>query len=615
MSRRRQQQQQIVEGDLAPHMMYSRYPQEGGSIRLSLIIAIVLLGLAIIGASILGIMSLSDVIRGHTGETWQHFTAMWDTLKWWLIVGGIGSVVVFKVILPVYTLHTQTAVERAEAAVKRAEAKRIREQTFMALDVHDHNLEHLPSAYLITPDVYGNYPQMIGPDGRIVSLLLPGNAGESVNSTGVSPQFLRDWMEAQMMVQGQVEEGVPLIEGPDPIDPRTVEAATLEQEVASGQVVEGNPVTMGYKVIIDEFTGQATLEPIEDPDKTSIFIVGGSTCGKSTLVSTLLARMAARGDTVFIVIDPHKNNKDKSICAKILPALEPWLAYPVVGNDAKEIKKVVRFINDLIALRFSENEAAKRRHPLFGLKVRVIIDEALLLAMNTRMQGHDPAYDELLFCMQAMAVGSAKEEVMFIAMAQVARKQDLGDIEIRDVCPTNIVLKTPYQSALALRLTSEQANSCNFFPRGRGFITLSDGGYPELFIWGYGSAESIARLASTLTSPLQTQRKIERNNIVNLHPVVVSENSYQSDFEEEKIGINQIEKQFPQALRADLDRIPQWDEKMRQLEEMIGQEMGVIIRTIWNATPGPGEKYKTARAEYDVLSEAIRVKLQMRREA
>jgi hypothetical protein len=150
------------------------------------------------------------------------------------------------------------------------------------------------------------------------------------------------------------------------------------------------------------------------------------------------------------VIDPHLHNAEQSIMSKVLPALEPWLAYPIVnGKDPREMQGVVRYLRALIALREGPQTDAKRHHPLAGLKVRVIIDETLILA-SMKM----------------------------------------------------IVLKTPKQSALALNLPAELANMAHYFPRGRGFY-IGDADEPELFIWGPATPKGIAQVAEISTSPLK----------------------------------------------------------------------------------------------------------------
>ncbi len=99
--KKRHAQQRMVESDLAPHSPSMGYQREPSPVRLSIVMGIILVGVLIILACIVGIMSLSDVIRGHAGETWNHFTAMWDALKWWLLAGSVSAVVVFKVVMPV----------------------------------------------------------------------------------------------------------------------------------------------------------------------------------------------------------------------------------------------------------------------------------------------------------------------------------------------------------------------------------------------------------------------------------------------------------------------------------------------------------------------------------
>src|SRR6266536_6266060 len=215
---KRRHQQQIVESERAPYPQV-RYPrQETSPVRWSLVLALIVLGLLIIGGAILGILSLIDLIGGHPAVSWHHFTAWVDSIKGWLLTGVI-VVVVAKVVLPLLELRAQTALPRAEAAIKRAEARRIHKETVFLEDLHYHNLDNLPATYLVQADEYGNYPQMIGPDGRPVGFLLPGNAGPSTAASGVSAQFLRDWMEAQRSVESDEPLQIEGLEEEDSVDP------------------------------------------------------------------------------------------------------------------------------------------------------------------------------------------------------------------------------------------------------------------------------------------------------------------------------------------------------------------------------------------------------------
>ncbi len=610
---KRRHQQQIVESERAPYPQV-RYPrQETSPVRWSLVLALIVLGVLIIGGAILGILSLIDLIAGHPAVSWHHFTAWVDSIKGWLLAGGI-VVVVAKVVLPLLELRAQTALPRAEAAIKRAEARRIHKETVFLEDLHYHNLDNLPATYLVQADEYGNYPQMIGPDGRPVGFLLPGNAGQSTAASGVSAQFLRDWMEAQRSVESDEPLQIEGLEEEDSVDPRTVEAATLEQDLAAGSVSQDAPARLGYRIVLDEFNGTAHLEPIDDPDDAPIFVCAGTTAGKSTLVASLMARMAARGDTVFVGIDPHKNNPERSIAAKILPALEAWLAYPVVwGKDPKEVKGVVKFLRELITLRQGPDKRAKERHRLHGLKVRVIVDEALALAAMTRKPDHDKAYDELMFLLQEMATETAKDEIIHIALAQIATKAQMGDVDIRDVCPKTIILKTPKQSGLALNLPAEMANMAHFFPRGRGFY-IGEADEPELFIWGYASTEAIAKLASIATSPLQPDTKLGGNRLLNLVSRQEREES-ETGYEESETGWkpdgNRVGNQFPPALQAELEKIVGWEGKLDRLKGVLGEDLAdVVYPTVWEVKPGRSELYQKAREEYKVLMAAVRWQLE-----
>src|SRR6266568_2318013 len=124
---KRRQHQQMVESDHAPYREARSQPRhEVSSVRFSLVVGIIILGLLVIGGAILGILSLADVIRGHPGESWRHFLSWWEAIRWWLLAGGIALIA-----LHIQKERSHTVIERAEADVKRAEAKRIRRETEM----------------------------------------------------------------------------------------------------------------------------------------------------------------------------------------------------------------------------------------------------------------------------------------------------------------------------------------------------------------------------------------------------------------------------------------------------------------------------------------------------
>src|SRR6266480_1331428 len=231
--------QQTVESDHAPYPYprskpQARAPRETSSIRWTMVLCVSILGLLLIGAVVLGIMSLADVIHGHPGMKWQHFTAWLQSNLWWLIGGPLVALVVFKVVLPVHDTRAYTAVERAEARRINEETKRLRE-------IRYHNEEHMPDGYIPLPDALGNYGQVIHSDRR-VTYLLPGNA--PAGNAGINPKHLMDFMERMRNVVDaddyeEEEEDLqqllpPLKSGRELIEDGTVQAALSRGEIILG---------------------------------------------------------------------------------------------------------------------------------------------------------------------------------------------------------------------------------------------------------------------------------------------------------------------------------------------------------------------------------------------
>ncbi len=235
--KKRYRQQQMVESDRAPYpSVRSPQRQEVSSVKLSLIIGIVILGLLILGGAVLGILSLADVIRGHPGESWRHFISWWEAIRWWLLA-GVGGVVA----LHIQKERSRTAVERAEAKRIREEARQTREETRRMRDIRSHNEEHMPKGYIPLPDELGNYPQLVYPD-RSVTYLFPANA--PAGNAGINPKHLMDFMERMRNVVDaddyeEEEEDLqqllpPLKSGRELIEDGTVQAALSRGEIILG---------------------------------------------------------------------------------------------------------------------------------------------------------------------------------------------------------------------------------------------------------------------------------------------------------------------------------------------------------------------------------------------
>ena len=471
----------------------------------------------------------------------------------------------------------------------------------------------------LVADGNGNYSQIINArTGQVISLLAPGNSPHPVKM--LPARSMRDY-DYETTAE-EIEEPLQ-IAAPSAIDPATVTAPSMREELQRGLIQPGNDPDYGYKIVTDPFTNQTVLEPITMLHKSTAFLVGWSGSGKSALISVCAARfiVAHTGRAILLVVDPHKGNEEKSITAKISPALDNWIYQPkggakITGKNEKDLQAVVNFLNAEKKLRLERDdltiEEKRRLSPVGLLPIWVIVDEALSFARDARVNGMSSVFGHFMALMQSLATETAKAEITAVYMAQLGAKKQLGDMEIRDVCPTQIVLRTPADQAETLGLTATEAKIAHRFPQGRGYI--ADGGEPEIFVWGYGGPEELAQAVEGLPSPLIPEWKQAGNNVINLHSN--RSNFLMNDYTETtwKEDGNEIGNKFPAALQAKLDQIPNWQAKLAALEELIGADR----RDIWQALFGraPGGRSNTAdTAMYEVLLEAFRFQYRQSREA
>jgi hypothetical protein len=303
---------------------------------------------------------------------------------------------------------------------------------------------------------------------------------------------------------------------------------------------------------------------------------------KVPLVANWMAQEAARGDTVFQVIDPHRAVAELSLMARIAPLAQAgYLAVPAAGRDPKEIARVVKALTEEIEARFIGKTTR-----LSGLAITFVVDEALALARLTRAPKHDAVYDELFALMQAVATETAKVGITGLYLAQLSSKDQMGEIEIRDACPGCVVLKTPYQQALNLKLTGEQARAAHFFEKGQGFFMGASGGEPRRFSFGRTTAQDIANLVARLPgSPLRTRD----TQAAEPAPMTRNERGSHPDPTRQRTR----EAMAPQAdVRAKMERV------LEALCEGITTKDGIIDR-VWQVKKGKGKDYQQACVDYE----------------
>ncbi len=366
---------------------------------------------------------------------------------------------------------------------------------------------------------------------------------------------------------------------------------SFAESMVCGDIAPGQrDILYGWELVDEPSSHEKRVEPLRGGVelRQTLFLVGGMQCGKSTLVSNWMAQEAAKGDTVFMVIDPHLNIPETSLTARI-PALAHagFLALPVAGREPKDIARVVKALNTEIDARFAGKET-----PLSGLKITFVVDEALALARMTRLPKHDPVYDDLFVLMQSVATETAKAGITGIYLAQLSSKEQLGDIDIRDACPGSVILKTPYQQALNLRLTGEEARAANFFEKGQGFFLGANGGEPRRFAFGKTTPQDITNLVACLPrSPLRTRFPLHVHGSASRAPEV-------------KENEERTEMQMQNETASQDDGHTMVERVLQVLEMGITTKDG-IIEQAWKVKKGKGKDYQQACREYEQVMRTI----------
>lgn len=417
-----------------------------------------------------------------------------------------------------------------------------------------------------------NYPAYLSDDG---TFLQP--------QPGVVIQPVPQTFAPHLVYQGP--KALPAPSSPPETTQRDLVIPSFAESVARGEIGAGQrEILYGWEIREEAASGEALLQPIRGGVelRQTMFIVGGMQSGKSTLVANWMAQEAARGDTVFMVIDPHRAIADLSLMARIAPLAQAgYLAVPAAGRDPREIARVVKALTEEIEARF-----ARKTTRLSGLAITFVVDEALALARLTRAPKHDAVYDELFALMQAVATETAKAGITGLYLAQLSSKEQMGEIEIRDACPGCVILKTPYQQALNLKLTGEQARAAHFFEKGQGFFMGASGGEPRRFAFGRTTAQDIANLVAHLPgSPWRTRH----TQMGGYADTLIDERGAHADATRQR---TRIEMAREADVREKMERV------LEALSEGITTKDGIIDR-VWQVKKGKGKDYQQACVDYE----------------
>ena len=376
---------------------------------------------------------------------------------------------------------------------------------------------------------------------------------------------------------------------------------TFAESLSSGEIGPGQrDMLFCYEILEDEVTRQVSgLSPVRGSigAQHTQFIVAGSQSGKTTYMAGQVAQ-AGFLDTLFYVIDPHKNHPEKSISSRIAPFKDFFILPPASTHE--EIRRVINH-----ATRVRDLRIQGKATPYDGYHIMVIIDEVPALMAWQRYQSKEikQLYLSLALFMQSIGTQTAKFGITGLFASQFATKEQLGEIEIRDACMSQFIMRLHPTQAQAMRvLGREVIRDIPKLPKGHGYLMLSDSSEARRVASGNVTGGDLITAATLLPpSPLvkvvQTPGvKVVQSQVKMVDPednFPEGESGCESGL---KVDGNQLVKVVDDALQA----------KVEKVLGMLGQNKGEVIYAVWGEKPSKGDRYTQALAEYDQVMGIIR---------
>ena len=388
---------------------------------------------------------------------------------------------------------------------------------------------------------------------------------------------------------------------------------TFSESLATGEIGPGQrDMLFCYEIIADDVTGQVSLSPIRGAigEQHTQLVVAGSQSGKTTYMANNMGQ-AAILRSLFYVIDPHRNHPEKSIAAK-MGAFKDWFILPpAMTHD--EIRRLLAH-----ATRVRDERIAGKPTPYDGYHIMVVVDEVPALMANQRSSDKQlrQVYLNLALFMQSLGIQTAKFGMTGLFASQFATKEHLGEIDFRDACMSQLIMRLHPTQAQAMRILGPSAvREIPKFRPGHGFLLLSDATEVRRVVSGNVTAQDLAYLANLLPpSPLAKlgakagRKQSESGTIIPMRddvepPLFAAESR-------SNVGGKQVGNDIPDAVQAKLDGlgIPASSImlKVDRVSELLGHNKGDIMRAVWNVTPGRSKAYEDAEVEYALVMEIIK---------
>jgi len=458
------------------------------------------------------------------------------------------------------------------------------------------NERHAVEVYLaktrIPADERGNRAAIIHPVTHEVIVPASGNFVQSVPSH-YAPHITYA-QSARETAQGQLDQAAASF------SLASLHIPTFGELLDQGEIGPWQrDILFCYEILIDEVSKHITgISPIRGAIGTqhTQLIVAGSQSGKTTYMSSNMAQAAAVG-TVFYLIDPHLAHPEKSIAARMAAYADRFIMPPAATHA--DIKRLLQH-----AMAVRDARIQGKPTPFDGSHIMVVIDEvpALMAYQRSQDKAIRQLYLELALLMQSLGSQTAKFGMTGLFASQFATKEALGEIDFRDACMSQLIMRLHPTQAQAMRiLGTEAVREIPKFPKGHGYLLLADAGDTRRVASGDVAIADLSRLAAQLPpSPLKPLRAhpvspTPTRKIIPLNREVVSDQESGSQADRNPMG-----KPIDDPQQADVA------EKVAQVMPMLGQPMGAIIFQVWGVRPGKGEDYQQARREYEQVCAIIR---------
>lgn len=276
-------------------------------------------------------------------------------------------------------------------------------------------------------------------------------------------------------------EDTMMIDAPQTVRAEDLRIPTFTESMQSGLIGPGqNEMLICFELERDEETGDLTgeMRPYQDKleNNCTMFLGGASKSGKSTLMAHL-AGQSAMMNALFYVIDPHLSHPERSITAKI-QSLSHAFVLPPASSDA-DVQRVLKH-----AQAEAEARVQGRETPYSGRPIVFIVDEVLNLFGRAQRKPEDKniqkLYIDLALFLRDLGTQFNKYGMNGIIASQYVTKDAFklpsGNVDFRDGCQNQTLLRLPANQAQAMRLLQrDELRGVRRLPPGHGYMGFSTG--------------------------------------------------------------------------------------------------------------------------------------------